>query len=436
MGNSIQRKKSVTETLGAIRRGEEFLLDESLKFFDLTFAGVTGEGFSLLAKALTPGVELLDVRGNMIQDGGFIVAANLLKNNTSLRTLLLDGNRASVIGASALASALTFNTGLTSLSLSNNGIEYDGMILILRSLRCNSTLKSLNLAGTISNHTSPPVCVEELINVFSGLSLATLNLGGNHLESSTAYALGNHLGISSTLSNLNIIGNDFHDDSIAVIADNLRKNSTLKYLNLSYNLFSSDGMNALASCLYVNTTLEELDITNPQADFHHFDIDALLTACNQNNYLTTLRFSVPKFQESTVRTISDFISTNTTLTSLSISGPPLDYLTMQEFLSAISRNHTLVKLDLPKDIVPYARLAQTPIYEYYLIRNQATRLASTWPRTHKTLRDSHQQVALTIVMCFHACAREHGFDGVNDIIVEIVRRVLTKNLSVIPDNYL
>lgn len=60
--------------------------------------------------------------------------ANLLKTNTIIQNLNLEGNDLQAVGAKSIAQMLTVNKTLTFLSLQENFIENEGAVAIAESL--------------------------------------------------------------------------------------------------------------------------------------------------------------------------------------------------------------------------------------------------------------------------------------------------------------
>ncbi|RAP31611.1 hypothetical protein DID78_00490 [Candidatus Marinamargulisbacteria bacterium SCGC AG-343-D04] len=120
---------------------------------------------------------MFQFRDNAINDNGFVKLCNFLKNDTTVKHLILDqnqiiisefakaavmdmlkvnhyigwlvlsGNAISNIGAGYLAEALKDNTSLKHLILSDNDIGNEGITSLLISLKDHPTLESLFISG-------------------------------------------------------------------------------------------------------------------------------------------------------------------------------------------------------------------------------------------------------------------------------------------------
>lgn len=84
---------------------------------------------------------------NSLSDFGGAPVADLLEENTRLKSLSLGWNRLGPRFARHIAGALEKNTTLTSLNLFMNRLEKEGCAVIAKALERNTTLKSLDLEG-------------------------------------------------------------------------------------------------------------------------------------------------------------------------------------------------------------------------------------------------------------------------------------------------
>ncbi|KAF9430169.1 hypothetical protein BGZ94_008031 [Podila epigama] len=84
---------------------------------------------------------------NLIEDNKAQALANALKINSTLKTLILKGNKITSIGAQMLAEALNSKSTLSTLDLTANSIKHDGAKALAEALKTNKTLITLNLDG-------------------------------------------------------------------------------------------------------------------------------------------------------------------------------------------------------------------------------------------------------------------------------------------------
>jgi hypothetical protein len=102
---------------------------------------------------IATGLELLDVRGNEIDDAGAKDLAAALKVNATLTSFDLSENKIGAPGAKDLAAALKVNTTLTTLDLTANEIGAAGAKDLATALKVNTTLTTLDL---YKNSIGPP----------------------------------------------------------------------------------------------------------------------------------------------------------------------------------------------------------------------------------------------------------------------------------------
>lgn len=165
--------------------------------------------------SLTVGdVDVLDLEGNGGGDGGVVLLARALQENTSLQHLSLRWSGIGVRGAEALAGVLRVNRTLQSLDLFCNSVRDAGAQALAQSLVSNRSLKSLDVgwnsiacggacafASTLKANCSLECvglernAVEErgaaaiAEALWQNLALTTLRLAGNPLGEAAALAL-------------------------------------------------------------------------------------------------------------------------------------------------------------------------------------------------------------------------------------------------------
>ncbi|WP_182393073.1 hypothetical protein [Legionella sp. PC997] len=105
------------------------------------------EGLEALTKALMvhPTLTHLNLSSNGLDSTKYPVAAELVKNNSSLKQLKLSGNAMGNAGVQHLATALKNNNALATLVLSNNQIGDEGLKHLSEALLHNNTLVHLDL---------------------------------------------------------------------------------------------------------------------------------------------------------------------------------------------------------------------------------------------------------------------------------------------------
>ncbi|XP_075699610.1 NACHT, LRR and PYD domains-containing protein 12-like [Rhinoderma darwinii] len=256
--------------------------NRSLKILDLSRNSLSGPHLRDLMEALSSpdcGIEELHLGGNDLPDTSCIQLAYGIRNNLSLKKLVLSGNRLSGPNLSDLMEALSSpDCGIEELQLGDNDLPDTSCIQLASVIRNNRSLKILDL---YSNRLSGPH-LRDLMEALSSpdCGIEELYLGGNDLPDTSCIQLasgirnnrslkrldlynnrlsGPHLSdlmeaLSSPdcgMEELHLGGNELLDTSCIQLASGIRNNRSLKILDLTGNSLSgphlSDLMEALSS---------------------------------------------------------------------------------------------------------------------------------------------------------------------------------------------
>lgn len=150
-GISAVGAQSLSEALNAAVRAARLSLGDDaakdapcVRELDFACNSIGPDGAKALAKALD-GLEELDLGNNGIGDGGIKWLAKALKENTTLRKLIVSGNNVTAEGTFWVAESLSTNQDLRHLDLGSNEIGDAGAKDIAEDLRDNTGLHSLIL---------------------------------------------------------------------------------------------------------------------------------------------------------------------------------------------------------------------------------------------------------------------------------------------------
>ena len=229
------------------------------------------------------GLEELHVKDNDLGEATLEVA-KALRNITSLKILVLEGDGIPKESFSQLALALKSNKHLEKLWLLSNNLQLSA-IDILQSLSTISELKSLNindnqiteeageiLASVVSHnknleelYLSGNNLGEGLLSVMKALqhikSLKKLSLGNNNISEEVSDELACAIKANKYLEEIGLFASNLKSSAIIVLRS-LTTISTLKNLNINNNHITEEATEALASVILHNTGLEEIDISN------------------------------------------------------------------------------------------------------------------------------------------------------------------------------
>ena len=184
-----------------------------------------------------------------------------IAHSASIHTLNLEDNQISLEGCQNLQFILKNNKSLVTLQLGGNKIGEDGLQLIAQGLSDNNTtLLHLNL---MNNYICNGVGSTKLSNVLQSSSicsnLITLDLSVNAIGDSSIHKLSNALAHNTKLKELNLACNKIGDEGCESLANALITNVTLKKLWINRNKIGNDGIKAMGGVLLEkNVTLLQL----------------------------------------------------------------------------------------------------------------------------------------------------------------------------------
>jgi Ran GTPase-activating protein (RanGAP) involved in mRNA processing and transport len=219
---------------------------------------------------------------NLGADGARMIVG-ALKQNQSVKHLLLGTNKIGNQGAIDLSEAIAHNSSLETLYLGCNYIESEGAIALCEALEHNTDIKSVWFKRNPIGKDSVPA----LINLLKKNShIRTLDLVNTCLEDGFC-DLFDYFKENQSVERLYLSGNYLIPPQyMAHLAGVLTHNKTLKALFVSVNNFGDEGATLLAKGLAQNTTLEELSVAS--CGLQEAGIICLLDALAQNKNLKHL----------------------------------------------------------------------------------------------------------------------------------------------------
>lgn len=194
---------------------------------------------------------------NLGVDGARMIVG-ALKQNQSVKHLLLGTNKIGNEGAKILSEAIEHNNTLETLYLGCNHIESEGAIALCQALEENTDIKSVWFKRNPIGKDSVPA----LINLLKkNKNIRTLDLVNTCLEDGFC-DLFDYLKENDSIERLYLSGNYLTPQYIGHLSATLAENKSLKALFLSVNNFGDEGATLLAKGLAHNTTLEELSVAS------------------------------------------------------------------------------------------------------------------------------------------------------------------------------
>ena len=195
-----------------------------------------------------------------INDDAFISLVHALKENSSVNSLTFYHLTISSKVVIELVKVLKENTLIQDLSFS--GINIDTIVELMNAVKDNRTLKSLFLEQILfSDETVIDEKVIELTNALKeNTSIKVLSFAYNNINDKGMIGFANLLKDNSNLSFLYLGFNNIDNAGVITLINGLKDNSNLKSLDLSYNNIGDEGMIALVNLLNYNSNLNLLSL--------------------------------------------------------------------------------------------------------------------------------------------------------------------------------
>jgi hypothetical protein len=231
----------------------------------------------------------LDLSFNKIDESSKSLRDYLVREDCTLKLLLLDGADVDDGECRALASAVTKNRSLRTLSLAKNFIGKAELLNVLHPelitggealgvmLKENKTLTKLDLSWNSIRLDSAIALAESLE---SNDSLKVLNLGYNSFGDMPSQILAKALKTNKSLQELDLESNSLNPKAATVLANAISFNETLLKLNISGNTLGKIGAQALVAAIQRSSTeTRKLQVSFVNCDCNRED-DNIFSAAN------------------------------------------------------------------------------------------------------------------------------------------------------------
>ncbi|XP_077322829.1 NACHT, LRR and PYD domains-containing protein 12-like isoform X2 [Lithobates pipiens] len=232
--------------------------NRTLRTLNLSQNNLEGPHFRDLMEALTTSrIEKLQLSSNHLKDSSCPHLASVIRNNQTLRRLNLSGNNLEGPHFRVLMEALT-TSRIEELELYDTHLTDISCPHLASGIRNNQTLRTLILSGNnlegphfrdlmealttsrieelllCSNYLKDSSCPHLTFGIRNNHTLRKLNLSENHLEGPHFRDLMEAL-TTSQIEELQLVKNHLTDSSCPHLASGIRNNQTLKRLNLNEN---------------------------------------------------------------------------------------------------------------------------------------------------------------------------------------------------------
>lgn len=196
-----------------------------------------------------------------VADSNTAPFSQALKNNTTLESIeFYDNDFSSIEVARQIADIISNNTTLKTLSLNGHWFGNDSLALIADSLASNKTLEDLDISSEFNlecdnRDESAKLFAHQLAK---NIDLKSLRCFSSKITAPGAIALAKSLSTNNHLISLDLGCNSIDLGSLA-FADVLKNNQTLRNLKIAVYSAGNETVKAFADMLEHNTTLTEFD---------------------------------------------------------------------------------------------------------------------------------------------------------------------------------
>ncbi|XP_040189669.1 NACHT, LRR and PYD domains-containing protein 3-like isoform X2 [Rana temporaria] len=239
--------------------------NQTLRILILSKNNLEGPHFRDLMEALpTSQIEELQLDGNHLTDSSCPHLASGIRNNQTLRTLILSGNNLGGPHFSDLMEALTTSC-IEELQLSYNDLTDSSCPHLASGIRNNQTLGTLMLGG--NNLEGPHF--RDLMEALTTSQIEELQLTDTHLTDSFCPHLASGIRNNQTLRSLDLSLNNLEGPHFRDLMEALTT-SQIEELQLFYTHLTDSSCLHLASGIRNNQTLRTLDLYNNNLEGPHF----------------------------------------------------------------------------------------------------------------------------------------------------------------------
>ncbi|KAM5172750.1 NACHT, LRR and PYD domains-containing protein 3-like [Mantella aurantiaca] len=372
--------------------------NQTLRTLDLSHNNLEGSHFSDVMAALTTSrIEELHLDNTHLTDRSCPHLASGIRNNQTLRTLILLHNNLEGSHFSDLMAALT-TSRIEELHLMNNHLTDRSCPHLASGIRNNQTLRTLNLSynNLEGSHFS------DLMAALTTSRIEELHLMSNHLTDRSCPHLESGIRNNQTLRKLILLHNNLEGSHFSDLMAALTT-SRIEELHLMSNHLTDRSCPHLASGIRNNQTLRKLILSNNNLEGSHFsDLMAALTTSRieelhlESNHLTdrscphlasgirnnqTLRTLILSYNNLEGSHFSDLMAALTTsrIEGLHLRNNDLTDRSCSHLASGIRNNQTLRTLILSSNNLEgshfsdlMAALTTSRIEELHLMYNHLT----------------------------------------------------------------
>ncbi|XP_077320326.1 NACHT, LRR and PYD domains-containing protein 3-like isoform X3 [Lithobates pipiens] len=302
--------------------------NQTLRTLNLDDNNLGGPHFRDLMEALTTSrIEELVLSYNHLTDSSCPHLASGIRNNQTLRTLILTGNNLEGPHFRDLMEALT-TSRIEELQLYNNHLTDSSCPHLASGIRNNQTLRTLNLS--YNNLEGPHF--RDLMEALTTSRIEELQLYDNHLTDSSCPHLASGIRNNQTLRTLDLHGNNLEGPHFMDLMEALTT-SWIEELQLDTNHLTDSSCPHLASGIRNNQTLRTLNLDGNNLGGPHFrDLMEALTT----SWIEKLQLHNNHLTDSSCPHLASGIRNNQTLRILILSGNYLKGPYLRDLMEALT----------------------------------------------------------------------------------------------------
>mmetsp|Transcript_14902 Transcript_14902/g.24722 ORF Transcript_14902/g.24722 Transcript_14902/m.24722 type:complete len:392 (+) Transcript_14902:66-1241(+) len=196
--------------------------------------------------AASSGMTSIDLSENLIGVDGVQCIQELLKSNSSIRSIAARWNNFLDHGAIIIASEMLCNACLERLDLAHNRIQINGAQALGNAIAVHPSLRELDISHNILHPTGAKALCDALVD---SQRLVSINLDNTGLYDGGALAVATLIKFSTSLKSVSLEQNSILLEGVESLAEALAASTTIEYLNLSNNVFKDEGCIPLAAAL-------------------------------------------------------------------------------------------------------------------------------------------------------------------------------------------
>ena len=260
----------------------------------------------------------------LYDDGAWILASFLYKDNSCIQQIDLSNNNISDEGIQGFASCLKFMKTLSILKLNGNGFGYDGIKYLCTAIKCCPSLTELEVA---SNYIANDGCEPIAGLLIHNKTIHSINLSNNFIACDGITTLALAIKQNKHLEKLILSRNRIGLVGITSLCDAFKVNSICKYLDINENTdIGATGCVQIGYMLEQNTSLEYLNLSDiDMLKFHlSIGIHSICSGLRKNRTLRSILFCKNKIGNIEIIDIAEALSLNRGIIHFDISGNPID----------------------------------------------------------------------------------------------------------------